>query len=291
MVATSRRAANGVAAPNRYHDSVQRPSDDPRATLPVVQGHGRVHDELRIGGIRIVEVSHGAGLCLAGHAHDTAKICILLEGGVSERCGLDILSPGVFEPVFRRAHAPHANQYHAHGARSLLVEIAPDSRLGRVATEGLPHERARGRTLARALVAALVGPPSSRPRLVGATLHAMLEAFQIPRPRPPAWLDAAREALALQSSAPPLLEDLARTLGVHPVYLAQTFRARWGTTTRAFVRAHRVFHAMQLVDAGSPLAQAAVAAGFADQSHMTRAIRRDRRAAPGELRRSRRSRH
>jgi transcriptional regulator GlxA family with amidase domain len=70
------------------------------------------------------------------------------------------------------------------------------------------------------------------------------------------------------------------------VYLAQAFRARWGATPRGFVRAHRVFRAVELIDSGVPLATAAAAVGFADQSHMTRTIAATRHATPGALRRA-----
>jgi len=78
---------------------------------------------------------------------------------------------------------------------------------------------------------------------------------------------------------------LAREVGVHPVHLAQSFRSRLETTPGGFVRAHRMFRAIELIRGGASLAAAAHAAGFADQSHMTRAIRRARGAPPGMLRR------
>jgi AraC family transcriptional regulator len=253
----------------------------------VVPGHGSVRDEARVEGVRLVDVYHPPALSLGGHAHDTAKICILLEGGASERCGFEVSSPGTLTPVFRPARTPHANQYHARGARSLLVEIDPSDALLRASPNGVSLDGEEGNALASRLVAAFAAPRASQSRLVRAALAALLEAVVArSRPRHPAWLERARESLFADFVAPPRLVDLARTLGVHPVHLAQSFRTRWGMTTREFVRAHRVFHAMQLVERGAPLADAAAAAGFADQAHMTRAVRRARGAPPGALRRA-----
>jgi AraC family transcriptional regulator len=244
-----------------------------------------VRDEVRVDGLRVVEVDHAAALCLGEHSHDVAKICVVLGGGVSERRGLDVLSPGAFEPVLRPAGATHANQYHACGARSLLVEIDPRDARVRTSTEGLAADRTTARALSARLYAAFRAPRSSRARLVAGAARALLDAFEADRRAElPAWLEAAREALATELSAPPPLADLAARLGVHPVYLAQAFRAHYGVTTRAFVRAHRVFRAMQLVLDGTPLAEAASAAGFTDQSHMTRAVRSERGEPPGRLR-------
>jgi AraC family transcriptional regulator len=248
-----------------------------------VPGHGVIRDEVRVDGIRVVDVSHAAALCLGVHAHDTAKIAILLEGGCTERAAIDVLAATVLDPVFRPAGKPHANQYHALGARALLVELDPDDARVRAAADGLARDR-RARELAVHLAAAFGARRSSRTRLVRATVHALLRILQARAlPACPAWLDGARETLAARFVEPPTVAELARAAGVHPVYLVQSFRARWGMTTRAFVRSHRVFHAVQLVEQGTTLAEAAAAAGFADQSHMTRAIRRERGAPPGRL--------
>jgi AraC family transcriptional regulator len=247
-----------------------------------VPGHGVPRDEVCVEGVRVVEVAHAPALCITGHAHDVAKICIILDGAASERCGHDVLAPKEFEPVYRRADVPHANQYHVAGARSLIVELDADRRV----RDGLLFDRASGRALSARLVAAFGARASSRRRLVRAAVAAMREAFAAARPGTPSWLEASRETLATRSAAPPSLAQLGGALGVHPVYLAQAFRAHWGTTTRAFVRAHRVFQAVELIERGSSLAEAATLAGFADQSHMTRAIRSARGATPGALRRS-----
>lgn len=42
-------------------------------------GHGVVRDELRVEGYRVIETSHAPALGLEAHAHDRAKICIVLE--------------------------------------------------------------------------------------------------------------------------------------------------------------------------------------------------------------------
>jgi transcriptional regulator GlxA family with amidase domain len=84
---------------------------------------------------------------------------------------------------------------------------------------------------------------------------------------------------------PPSLVELAQRVGVHAVHLAQAFRRRFGITPMGFVRGHRVFRAVDLIAAGMPLARAAADVGFADQSHMTRAIGDARRAPPATLRR------
>jgi len=98
----------------------------------------------------------------------------------------------------------------------------------------------------------------------------------------PAWLQKAQSILREESESPPPLAALAARVGVHPVHLAQEFRRKLGTTTKALVRQHRVFDAVERIGAGSTLADAACAAGFADQSHMTRVFRQLRGTTPGD---------
>ncbi|HEX3764913.1 MAG TPA: AraC family transcriptional regulator [Kofleriaceae bacterium] len=258
-----------------------------RVEVPCVAGHGTVLDELRLDGAygaHMISVHHAAGLAIAGHAHDTAKLVILLDGGATERSGRDLIEPGRCEVLVRPRWCVHANQYHAEGARSLIVEL-----------DDAPAGLAAGAVLApavaglhgRRLIAAFRARRDERPRLARAAIAGALAALgEAPPPRTPAWLDRARELLFARIARPPRLVELAREVGVHPVHLAQAFRRRWGIAPLGYVRAHRVFRAIERIAQGAPLADVALEVGFADQSHMTRVIQRARRAPPGRLRRT-----
>src|SRR5262245_33146223 len=96
----------------------------------MLAGHGTVLDELRGHGARAVRVAHAPALVLHTHAHDTTKLCVVLDGGVTERHGVDIVAPRPLELLLRPAGRRHENHYHAAGARSLVVELDPgDPRL------------------------------------------------------------------------------------------------------------------------------------------------------------------
>jgi AraC family transcriptional regulator len=246
--------------------------------VPCVAGHGTVLDELRVDGIRMVSVAHAPGLTIARHAHDLAKLAILVTGGATERIGHDLVEHRLLAVVARENFRAHENQYHARGARSLVVELEDLQLAGQ-----LPPATAR--LHGRRLVAAFHAPRSGRARLVRAAVGDVVAALRdAPPRRAPAWLCRARELLFAQIVRPPRLAELAGRVGVHPVHLSQTFRRHWNTTPLGYVRAHRVFRAVELIAAGGALAEVAAAVGFADQSHMTRAIRRARAASPGALR-------
>ncbi len=259
------------------------PSD--RIEVPCVAGHGTVLDELRLDGARMVSVHHAAGLAIDCHAHDTAKLAILLDGGATERSGLDLVEPGCGEVHARRRWCAHANQYHAEGARSLLVEL---ERLpGSPSVAGASLAPAVARLHGLRLIAAFHARRSERSRRARAAIADAVAALcEAPPPRTPAWLERAREVLFARIARPPRLVELAREVGVHPVHLAQAFRRRWGVAPLGYVRRHRVFRAIELIARGAPLAGVALEVGFTDQSHMPRAIQRARQAPPGRLRRT-----
>ncbi|MFP2934029.1 helix-turn-helix domain-containing protein [Pyxidicoccus sp. 3LG] len=254
--------------------------------MNLVKGYAVIDDEMRIDGLRVIEVRHAPALVLPTHAHDTAKIGVLLAGGGSERTGLELESHTPLALFTRRPYRSHETQYHAQGARLLFVQLDPDDRRARAAIDPPRLGLATALELGRLLVRAFGEPRSCRGRLMRDAANTILRTLdEMPRPRPPAWLEEARELLVANMARPPTLSELGRVVGAHPVHLAQSFRAHWGMTTRHYLRAHRVFHAMELIDRGVGLAEAAAAVGFADQSHMTRAIRLERGAPPGALRR------
>ena len=255
--------------------------------VPCVAGHGRILDELRLDGARMVSVQHPAGLAIDSHRHDTAKLAILLDGGATERLGPDLVEHRRFEVVARPRLCAHENQYHAEGARSILVEIED---LPGVPGLGRPLDSPAARLYGDRLRMVFHARRGERARLARAAIREVVFALgEAPQPRTPAWLEHARELLFAQIASPPRLDELARTVGVHPVHLAQAFRRRYHIAPLGYVRAHRVFRAVELIARGAPLACVAAEVGFADQSHMTRAIQRARRASPGTLRRTMRA--
>jgi AraC family transcriptional regulator len=250
-----------------------------------VRGYAVIEDEMYIDGLHLLEVRHARALVVPTHTHDMAKLGVLLTGGGSERSGLELHSHTPLALFTRQPHVSHETQYHAQGAHLLFVRLDPSDRRARAVINpprlGLATALEFGRLLARAFGE----PRTRRGRLVGAAVKTILRTLdELPRPRPPAWLDEARELLVANMAQPPPLSELGRVVGAHPVHLAQAFHAHFGMTTRRYLRAHRVFHALELIDRGGMLAETAAAVGFADQSHMTRAIRLERGAPPGVLR-------
>ena len=101
----------------------------------------------------------------------------------------------------------------------------------------------------------------------------------------PAWLQRVEERLCDAGSPPVRLTALAHEAGVHATSVARAFRARHGRSLTGFLLERRLeWAARQLLESGRTLAEIALAAGFADQSHFTRRFREYAGVAPGRFR-------
>ncbi|MFI5401266.1 MAG: helix-turn-helix domain-containing protein, partial [SAR324 cluster bacterium] len=75
--------------------------------------------------------------------------------------------------------------------------------------------------------------------------------------------------------------DLEAVTGLTRYALARHFRACLGTSPYRYLVMRRLDRARMLIRHGAPLADAALSAGFADQSHMTRHFKKVYGLSPG----------
>ena len=87
----------------------------------------------------------------------------------------------------------------------------------------------------------------------------------------PDWLETARDMIADLACRQGLeVRGIAAAVGVHPVHLARTYRQCFGISPGDAIRRRRADIAMAGLARGLRPIEAAQAAGYADQSHMTR---------------------
>lgn len=80
------------------------------------------------------------------------------------------------------------------------------------------------------------------------------------------------------------LDDLAEVAGLSRYHFGRVFREEVGQTPWAFARGTRVERAKELLAESHSPAEAAHEAGFFDQSHLTRVLRKIDGRTPGEVR-------
>jgi AraC family transcriptional regulator len=90
----------------------------------------------------------------------------------------------------------------------------------------------------------------------------------------PRWLDKATDFVNDNFFESFALDDVAKIAGVHPVHLARVFREKHGCTIGEYLRHLRVeFACRQISTTDTLLGEIALAAGFADQSHLTKTFK------------------
>ncbi|MFE6163412.1 AraC family transcriptional regulator [Streptomyces sp. NPDC056486] len=82
------------------------------------------------------------------------------------------------------------------------------------------------------------------------------------------------------------LDEAARLVHAHPSHLVRAFSGAFGIAPHQYVMSRRVDHARRLLLAGQPPGEVATAAGFYDQSHLTRHFKRVVGIAPGRYART-----
>lgn len=98
----------------------------------------------------------------------------------------------------------------------------------------------------------------------------------------------AREYLHANFSTDVPLRALAQAANLSPFHLARAFAREVGHPPHVYLDMIRVEHARALLAAGSSIAEAAIAVGYADQSHLTRRFKRLLGITPGQFARERR---
>lgn len=87
-------------------------------------------------------------------------------------------------------------------------------------------------------------------------------------------LALVRDALAAQPARQHSMDELEALAGLDRWTLARQFRNAFGTSPGRFRTMRQLDRVRRLLRSGTPLAEAAVDAGFADQSHMSRHFKR-----------------
>ena len=100
----------------------------------------------------------------------------------------------------------------------------------------------------------------------------MARAVETPadeREATPVWIERVREQLREDESEPDL-ESVAAQAGVHRVHLSRSFARHVGMAPSLFRTRVRLARALRGMMDGQSTADAAYAAGFSDQAHLTR---------------------
>jgi AraC family transcriptional regulator len=217
------------------------------------------------------------------HIHENASFVLVLAGSyVSTANGAPPVCPAgtlIFDP----AGTTHRDSFRFPTGQFLAISISDQTR--RIAAEGtaLPSgatvcssKDAITTAFCLAHQSVVTGPESSVlmeglcwELLSNTARETLWQQETLPR-----WVRNARELLHDECSEPLQITEMARQLGVHPVYFARAFRQAFRCTPGEYLMRCRLRKGMALLrDSKLPLSNIALEAGFFDQSHFTKAFR------------------
>lgn len=222
----------------------------------------------------------GAGVVFRGkvadnrpHRHATVQLTLGLDAPVT----ITELSPGAAARTNRgpallvRPNVMHALQ---PGGRVLLALLAPETRIAQAL---LRHDGPGG-------VIALDPDVATRIDATGVLAHA-LDALQPPPSGTPPVDTRVQQALAFLESTqgPRPVERAAAATGLSASRLRALAQARLEVPLARWLTLRQLQRAVVSLARGASLAEAAFDAGFADQAHLTRSMRRSFGVTPATV--------
>jgi AraC family transcriptional regulator len=247
--------------------------------------YGKILNRREIPGFSFKEVVYRPDLQVPPHTHEHATLYVVLQGTYTEIYGKRTLTPKPFSLAFHPANEVHWHHCHDVGGRCFVVEVEPRwieriREYSRTLDEPADLQRGLPACLAMRLYKEFRQDDDAAPlAMEGLAVEILAEASRHPvrisDRRPPSWLDQARELLHARFSEPLTLDEIAVAVGIHPGHLASVFRQHHHSTIGEYLRRLRVeFVCGELARSDASLADLALDAGFADQSHLTRTFKR-----------------
>lgn len=249
---------------------------------------GKILRETSAGPFRITETSYSANAMLAVHVHETAYLSFLLSGAYLEFSGSRETTCLTGTVIWHPPNDAHGDRFQSAGGHLLNLEISevwlqdiaqelkPSAEI-RTFCGGLPYSL--GLRLYRKLHANADNVEDLTNALVSFFFSGLVDR------QPPAWfrqvLDLTRETY----DRPLSLTGAARTVGVHPIHLARSFRRFLGCTFGDHLSTVRLRKAFELLlTTKKSIADVAHSSGFADHSHLCRSFRKSTGLTPSAFR-------
>jgi AraC family transcriptional regulator len=255
---------------------------------------GDVRAPLCANGLVLSQLVHQNSRKLPMHGHRTAYFELILDGYYDEgtRTRRFLFSP--FTAAFSPSGMEHDGAILSAGARFFAIELENPAWLDPFASS----------PLMRQTVAELHGGPLLwltlrlyREYLEGENFAALTTESLVwemlgaaaglheDKHGLPLWWSRVRDLIHTRFREPISLPEVATEAGVHPVHVARVCRRVMGKTLGEWTQMLRVQFACQLLTQHDlNISTIAAEAGFSDQSHLTRMMRRYAHTTPARLR-------
>jgi AraC family transcriptional regulator len=260
------------------------------------ESRARTQPQTKAAGVTSWETLYAPDFRMPSHEHSNAFLYLVLRGALMEVCGRQVQTALPATLIVHPPRQVHANHFLQTGAHTLNIQLDAGW-LERLEKHSITLDRPvyypGGQVpgfAARLYQETQRTDAASGLVTEGLILEILGETARLGAPvterKPPRWLRQAKDLLHAQFSSALTLDKIAAANGVHPVYLSTMFRQQFGCTIGDYVRRLRIDDACRrLVRSELPLAEIALEAGFAIQSHFSRTFKRLTGLTPSEYRR------
>ena len=262
---------------------------------PSIEHNGQIIDSKLIAGFYLTETAYAPKVKVPRHSHRHACFCFVLGGTYRELYRGKAIECRPSNLIFRPADEVHADHFGDQSARCFIIEVEQEwltrlrERSIRMEGPAIFQYRSLAWLGARLRNESRQADDFTSLAVEGLMLELVAEVARNPtniselkRPR---WLNQAKEILHENFTDRLTLSDIAEAVRVHPVYLAGTFRQHYHCSIGNYVRRLRIeFSCRELSKSGAPLADIALASGFAHQSHFSRTFKRLTGLTPAQYR-------
>ncbi len=232
------------------------------------------------------------------HTHDQFGIGVILRGAQKSMSGRGIVEAEAGDVITVNPSEVHDGSPLGNNGRSWQMlyfdpAVLADAFLAMTDSNSdsaeLAHPVIHDATTAnyfQSLFRAMINPQGGYSEIEGQEnllllLARLVERRNCERAGAPKAIEQVRARIDDDPSAPLSLAELAAIGGVSQFQLLRGFSKMTGLTPHAYLVQRRLQRARKMIADGTTLAEAAQAAGFADQSHMTRLFVRSYGMSPG----------
>jgi AraC family transcriptional regulator len=246
-------------------------------------------------GLSLAETVGASNLKLPLHSHRLAGFCLILQGRYNESYGKTVLECKPWSVKFHPAGEAHSDFYGNKTVRNFIIEFQPDWLTEMSANAFIGNNPTLFNNnsitwLMMKLRKEFHSKDEEAPlNIQGLVLELIAETSRngkkILEDNCPRWLGQAKELLDEQFSENLSLSFIAQSVGVHPVYLASSFRRYYRSSIGDYLRQRRIeFACHKISTSKDSLVNIALASGFSNQAHFSRIFKQTTGMSPAQYR-------
>lgn len=260
--------------------------------LEVGRHFGSYSGTARAADLVLTETRHAPNRRLPLHTHERPYVTVVLGGTFLESYGHRSVVCSPQTVLYHPRGEAHSNEFGNESCRCLAVDLG-DEWERRMPHPGDPVNIRGGEVSWIGL--RLYGEYNRRDAFSPLAIEGLMLELQagLARLNPvntartkPRWLRSVLEWLDAPDMVLPTVKELAAFADLHPVHFSRVFVRHMGCSPADYLRQRRLDLACQLLKSGrGSIADVALQAGFADQSHLSKAFRQRFGMTPAQFRR------